>query len=283
MAQQQQADDVPPTRLVSHFSARDRAAQGQGWNSLWESEENDIWDRGMASPALVDYLAARPQIVSDVLAREGRRPRAFVPGCGRGYDATLLALRGFDVVGLDIAPLGVAAAREYAARELASPSPYNFAAGEDRHAAALANPGKAEFVCADFFDRAWEADVAAEDGFDFIYDYTFLCALLPEMRADWARRMAELLRPAGTLFCLEFPLYKDPALPGPPWGLRGAHWDLLADGNNGILVERKEGGGEGTQAGGGEFVRKEYYLPERSYESGQGTDMVSVWAKKERD
>jgi hypothetical protein len=30
-------------------------------------------------------------------------------------------------------------------------------------------------------------------------------------------------------------------------------------------------------------VRKEYYLPERSYESGQGTDMVSVWAKKERD
>ena len=86
--------------------------------------------------------------------------------------------------------------------------------------------------------------------------------------------MADLLAPSGQLVCLEFPLFKDPKMPGPPWGLRGVHWDLLAEGGDGIVgedVKREEKG---------VFERLLYLKPERSYANGKGTDMLSVWIKK---
>lgn len=90
--------------------------------------------------------------------------------------------------------------------------------------------------------------------------------------------MGDLLRPDGLLVCLEFPLYKDPKLPGPPWGLKGVHWDLLARGGSGLLehglLEESSGHLEG------EFSRVLYVKPEVSYENGKGTDMLSVWRKK---
>ena len=48
-----------------------------------------------------------------------------------------------------------------------------------------------ELLCADFF--AFDA----EGGFDFIFDYTFFCALPPSMRGAWGKRTAELLKPGG--------------------------------------------------------------------------------------
>ena len=53
----------------------------------------------------------------------------------------------------------------------------------------------------------------------------FFCALPPEARPRWARRMAQLLRrDGGRLVCLEWPLGKPAATGGPPWGVsRGAY------------------------------------------------------------
>jgi hypothetical protein len=51
--------------------------------------------------------------------------------------------------------------------------------------------------------------------------------------------MADLLAPPGYLVSLEFPLFKDPKLPGPPWGLRGVHWDLLAEGRDLLVLARR--------------------------------------------
>lgn len=104
----------------------------------------------------------------------------------------------------------------------------------------------------------------------------FLCALHPEMRAQWALRMADLLFSGGLLVCLEFPLFKELSHPGPPWPLQGVHWNLLADGGDGILYPPKRD----QQVGRGSFERKWYIKPERSYESGQGTDMLSIYARK---
>lgn len=42
--------------------------------------------------------------------------------------------------------------------------------------------------------------------FDLGYDYTFLCALHPDMRKDWATAWAQLLRPGGYLLTLIFPV-----------------------------------------------------------------------------
>ena len=50
-------------------------------------------------------------------------------------------------------------------------------------------------------------------------DYTFLCALKPEMREAWAKQMRQLLAPGGELLTLIFPLksfHPDPTA-GPPY------------------------------------------------------------------
>lgn len=96
------------------------------------------------------------------------------------------------------------------------------------------------------------------------------------MRKDWAGRMRGLLLPEGVLVCLEFPLYKDLTAPGPPWGLRGVYWNLLAEGGDGIMDESTTA----TDTGRGPFERVAYVRPPRSYEVGRETDMLSVWALK---
>lgn len=102
------------------------------------------------------------------------------------------------------------------------------------------------------------------------------------MRAPWATRMADLLSPGGQVICLEFPLYKDPKLPGPPWGLRGVYWNLLAQGGNGLVEDSMETEGlDSTESPGeGQFTRILYFKPQRSYEIGRGTDMMSVYVRK---
>jgi hypothetical protein len=105
----------------------------------------------------------------------------------------------------------------------------------------------------------------------------FLCALLPEMRKDWGRRISELLLPTGVLVCLEFPLYKDLKALGPPWGLRGVYWDILAQGGDGIIDEP----GEEIEPARGSFKRVFHSQPPRSYENGKGTDMISIWMLKQ--
>lgn len=90
---------------------------------------------------------------------------------------------------------------------------------------------------------------------------------------DWGRRMRELVAPTGILVCLEFPMYKDLTAVGPPWGLNGVHWNILAAGEDGMIRETgEEAGGEN-----GPFKRVLYYKPARSYPAGKDTDMISVW------
>ena len=89
--------------------------------------------------------------------------------------------------------------------------------------------------------------------------------------------MRELLRPNGVLVCLEFPLYKDRKLPGPPWGLAGVHWNLLAQGGDGILAEGTATTEENGEEASGSFERLAYIKPTRTYKVGEGTDMLSIW------
>ena len=45
-----------------------------------------------------------------------------------------------------------------------------------------------------------------DNSFDFAYDYTFLCALQPDMREQWASTYARLLKPDGVLMTVVFPI-----------------------------------------------------------------------------
>ncbi|KAF2654466.1 thiol methyltransferase [Lophiostoma macrostomum CBS 122681] len=266
----------PPTRLMSHFTNRSEKEQSSAWTSLWETNENDLWDRGGPNPALIDFIESRPGALPK--ARDGRKLKALVPGCGKGYDVASLALHNITVFGLEISEKGAGVARQYCSSQLSSSLDYNF--GKESSTWRDGEKGEVRIIAGDFFARDWEAQcrngVGDRAGFDLIYDYTFLCALLPSMRPDWRRRMSELLAPDGILVCLEFPMYKNLKAAGPPWGLNGVHWDLLAEGNSGVIDEP----GDKGEGKGGQFERLSKFKPERSYEAGRDSDMVSVWRLK---
>ena len=68
------------------------------------------------------------------------------------------------------------------------------------------------FVKVSFFDLPTDSD---SDLFDFIYDYTFFCALHPSLRGAWAEKMFNLLKPGGILCTLIYPIM--PRDGGPPF------------------------------------------------------------------
>ncbi|KAJ9626298.1 hypothetical protein H2203_003930 [Taxawa tesnikishii (nom. ined.)] len=172
----------------------------------------------------------------------------------------MLALHGWDAYGLEISSKAVQVANDYASTQMKSPNGYNFASQPTTSRPAA---GSIAFVRGDFFKRDWEVHLPSSGGFDLVYDYTFLCALAPEMREAWADRMAELVKPGGFLVCLQFPMWKEHGQPGPPGLSRGE--------------EPAEGSGA-TE--GGRFVREEYVKPTRSFKQSRGEDVLSVWRRK---
>lgn len=152
-----------------------------------------MWDAGISPGASFDMNSPTPALVNLLASDLIPEGRALVPGCGRGYDAVVLASPNREVFGLDIAAPAVAAANEYLA---SSDSSYK---------------DKVHFVQASFFDLPSDPS----NQFDFIYDYTFLCALDLEIRGQWAQKMAELVKPGGVLVTLIYPICDKPD--GPPF------------------------------------------------------------------
>ena len=127
--------------------------------------------------------------------------RCFVIGCGRGYDVTFLSTPTRFVMGLDIAESAVRAAQVRA----------EALAGDEEAGVALA---QLQFTTTSFFDLPTQAE---SDKFDLIYDYTFLCAMEPSIREQWAEKMAALLVSGGELVTLIFPICDKPD--GPPFAM----------------------------------------------------------------
>jgi len=157
------------------------------WEQMWNGGlgRGQAFDVGGVSAALASELTR--------MSRPAPGSSALVPGCGRAYDALALARHGFSsVVAVDIAPTAVERANE----ELE---------GTSDPAAA-----KVSVRCADFFEDA-------TDSFDFIWDCTFLCALDPLVRGQWATQQKKLLKPGGTLLTCVFPICQK--VGGPPYAM----------------------------------------------------------------
>ncbi|WPH01461.1 Hypothetical protein R9X50_00430700 [Acrodontium crateriforme] len=204
-------------RLRNHFKEVPEDSQTNSWDALWQQQFTP-WDRQFPNPALVETMQNQTKLFGSPV-HNGKRKRALVPGCGRGYDVLFFASLGYDAWGLDASQTAVDAAGEIKTQQGEDPKRYPVRDSQ-------IGRGSAEFLVADFFKDDFLAKTGGTN-FDVIYDYTFLCALPPLMRPKWAKRMSELLSPSGQLICLEFPLGKSPSLGGPPHGLTAELYDEL--------------------------------------------------------
>ncbi|KAK5992406.1 putative thiol methyltransferase 2 [Cladobotryum mycophilum] len=202
-----------PNKLRDTFASTPPSSHPSLWHALY-SESFTPWDRAGPSLALADLLErdSRGNPIRDASGSVIRRS-ALVPGCGAGHDVLLLSSLGYDAFGLDYSHLAVQRATE---NEKLSNEAGRYEPVEEG-----LEKGRVTWLTGDFFVDEWTsgADTDASGKFDLIFDYTFLCALQPELRPKWAKRMSQLLAPGGHLICLEFPTGKPLSERGPPWGL----------------------------------------------------------------
>jgi SAM-dependent methyltransferase len=168
--------------------------------SEWENryQTGDMpWEKGEASPGLVDFLAANPDLPKGTVC---------VPGCGTGHDARAWANAGFTVTGFDLAPSAIRLCRERTA------------------AAGLS----AQFVEGDFLHDE------PPQLFDWLFEHTLFCAINPSQRDEYVEAVVRWLKPGGQYLAVGFMI---PDEDGPPFGttreelLRrfSPHFDLLRE------------------------------------------------------
>jgi hypothetical protein len=161
-----------PGRLASHFEGYDESAHGNRWHALWEQAYTP-WDRGQPSPALIELLEERKDHVGECWtvdpALGKRRKRAFVPGCGRGYDVLILSAFGYDAYGLDVSPAAIHAAKDYE-KLMFSDDMYK--------ARDSGGKGQVHWITGDFFKDEFLKDIGGNGAFDLLFDYTVRVAIL---------------------------------------------------------------------------------------------------------
>ena len=163
-----------------HLNKTKKEEEMAGWEKMWSS--NGGLQPGQAFDASKPLPFISTMFEMDLIPKG----KGIVPGCGRGYAPRALSYGGRHCIGLDIAPTAVAAAKEYLKSN--PPSDTN---------------SKVEFKHGSFFEYK---DNDGDNSFDFAYDYTFLCALQPDMREQWASTYARLLKPDGVLMTVVFPI-----------------------------------------------------------------------------
>lgn len=152
------------------------------WEQRWQ-EGKTGWDAGDSAPSLELLVASKTL----------PKGRALVPGCGSGYDVFTLAESGRFVLGLDLSATAIK--RFHKLRKEKGFSLDQVDVSDD-----------------DFFH------FEPSEPFDLIWDYTFLCAIEPSERENWAKRMEQLLVSGGELITLIFPIREDDKK-GPPYAM----------------------------------------------------------------
>lgn len=158
------------------------------WEDHYRRSETP-WEKGAPSPPLVDFLA-----------RERVGGRVLVPGCGFGHDVRALAAQGAEVVGIDIAPAAVEAARK------------------------VPPAGNERYELADLF----ALPPPMRGSFDWVFEHTCFCAIDPAQRPAYVEAVAGALRPGGQVLAV---FYLDPGQnspdEGPPFEVSLAELDRL--------------------------------------------------------
>ena len=171
----------------------------QDWDRCYR-EGNIHWNRGEASPPLVQYLREHPL-----------SGRVLVPGCGLGHDAAHIADAGADVVALDIAPTALEMARQH-----------------------YPHLDDACWFLGDLFDlpQEWRGR------FDYVVEHTCLSGLHPSMRPQYREALTSVLKPGGMIVGVWFINPDlDPEETGPPFGIPVEELDSLFAGDFDVVAD----------------------------------------------
>ena len=129
------------------------------WENLYQTGDTR-WDKGEASPGLVDYLASHLELPKGTV---------LVPGCGTGHDVRAWARAGFSPTGTDIAPSAIRTSRENTAS-----------------AGLKADFREGNFLRDEPFAR-----------FDYLFEHTLFCAIQPAERDLYVQAVGRWLKPNG--------------------------------------------------------------------------------------
>ena len=181
------------------ISADDAAA----WDRAYTGQRQAPWDIGRPQPVFVS-LADAGEIGSPVLDS----------GCGSGENALMLADRGLQVVGVDVAPTAIAAARRKAAERGLS----------------------AEFLAGDVLGLAQVTGSAGQPRFASVIDSGCFHVFDDAERAQYVESLAAVVRPGGVVHVLCF----SDQVPGTLGPRRVSKAELHAAFADGWTVERIE-------------------------------------------
>jgi methyl halide transferase len=203
------------------------------WEQHYQSGDTH-WDKGAASPGLVDFLAAHPDLAGGdaivaapsppgltrkdaTTATMASQPRltVCVPGCGTGHDVRAWAQAGFNAFGFDIAPSAIRFATEKtkaAASNLGAPASRRRVVAKEKPAGETpALPGglNAQFQMADFLRDEPPFQ------FDWLFEHTLFCAIQPGERDDYVRALMRWLKPGGQYLAVNYLIIENDD--GPPF------------------------------------------------------------------
>lgn len=180
-----------------------RQEYSERWEVMW-SGGNDEYevkngDGGVLKPGQAFDAGKSAPHLTALLERHGlgslQDKTILIPGCGRGYDVITFAKFGAgNVIGMELAPTAVTAANRELSERLGSSN----------------GSTDAKVVQGDFFEKTAQQ-------YDIGYDYTFFCAIHPNMRNDWASAWREKIKKGGLLVTSIFPVLPSRDGTGPPW------------------------------------------------------------------
>ncbi|KAL5048915.1 hypothetical protein BDW71DRAFT_205145 [Aspergillus fruticulosus] len=239
-----------------------------GWEELWAQGDNIVlpWDKRTPNPSLEEVLTTKRAIIGgplDTSASNFNPPK-------RNF--------GYDAYGLEYSKSAI---EERQKEEQCAEQKYPV---RD----ASIGRGKVTWIQGDFFVNDWVEGLGIKGNqFDFIYDYTFFCALPRSLRPAWALRHTQLFVPSpqGNLVCLEYPRYKDPLQPGPPYSSPSeAYIEHLSHPDEDIEYDAKgrcksDPLREPSELG---LERVAYWQPAKTHDfgtsqEGEVLDRVSIW------
>lgn len=165
------------------------------WLERWEREEI-----GFHQSEINPYLCRYWQELNPA-----KNSTVFVPLCGKSRDLLWLRQQGQRVLGVELSALAVLA---FFSENGYTPNRTTTGKFDCHEADGI------RILCGDFFDLS-KADLTNTGA---VYDRASLVALPPDMRARYARHLANILPPATKILLITFD-YPQAEMPGPPFAV----------------------------------------------------------------